>query len=108
MGVARWEGDHVCLGGSLPLGARAYARDPGVHRCRGRAGAEQLLHAVEPVLGDLTPLPASAAGSAEERAFWAALLGRWAAIAVDGLVAAEATGNCGSHSTVITEGVSGR
>ena len=46
-------------------------------RSGGRPTAAQLLRAVEPVLGDLLPIPAEAAAGDVEREFWGVLLGRW-------------------------------
>ena len=49
-------------------------------RSGGRPTAAQLLRAVEPVLGDLVPIPAEAASGDLEREFWGVLLGRWQSI----------------------------
>lgn len=69
---------------------------------------EQLVRAVEPVLGDLLPLPSSPAAEAGDRQKAAATAGRWAAIdaALTGDGASLASG-VGAR-TVVMSGVRAR
>lgn len=74
----------------------------------GEPRAEQLVRAVEPVLGDLLPLPSSAAAAAAAREKAADAAGRWAAI--DVLLSAVGTSRAVARpaATVVTETALGR
>lgn len=66
--------DNVCIARVRLLALRAQVSAGGEPR------AEQIIRSIEPVCGDLLPLPASAAADPEARAAAAAALAKWQAI----------------------------
>jgi len=81
---------------------RALARAGGVPT------AAQLLRAVEPVLGDLLPVPIAAAAGEVEREFWHVLCDRWQAIDSAIGVAAESVVGKPRGRTVVSRGNAAR
>jgi hypothetical protein len=77
-------------------------------RAGGRPTAAQLLRAVDPVLGDLLPVPTTAAAGDVEREFWRVLVDRWQAIDAALTPTAASPVRPGRGSTVVTSRVMAR
>jgi hypothetical protein len=71
-------------------------------RAGGKPAAGQLLRAVEPLVGDLLPIPRAPAASEVEREFWAVLAGRWQAIDAAISVAAATPAGAPHGGTVVS------